>query len=252
MHGLQSLMVYLLAFLVLVGHFAISIFVINRAHATALPYWLIKAIDGLWYFAVLAAPILVASYLRWGMPSWLQPYLILQYVVFSYVAVCWLAAAAAVPVWWRYSTDSGTTHRLVANATRHIDVIQRCGRRPVGSLFTNLLSQIPTNQVFKLSVTEKVLELPKLDAELSGLTIAHLSDLHFTGHVTREFFEIVVDQANQMNADLIAITGDIIDKSACRHWLDEILGQLRSRHGVFFVLGNHDLRIHDEPGLAHS
>ncbi len=103
--------------------------------------------------------------------------------------------------------------------------------------------------MFNLSVTEKVLQLPRLDPQLNGLTIAHLSDLHFTGRITREFFEMVVDQTNQMDVDLVAITGDIIDNPLCRPWLDEILGKLRSRHGVFFILGNHDLRIHDEPGL---
>ncbi|MCP4194543.1 MAG: metallophosphoesterase [Planctomycetaceae bacterium] len=240
---------YFLAFLALLGHCAISIFLINRAHATALPYWLIKLIDAGWYVAVGGAPVLVAIYFTLGMPEWMERHVVFQYAVFTYVVVCWFSALAAVPVWFRYSTDAGTTHRLVSNHTQHIDVIRRCGRRPIGSISTNLLSKIPTNQVFNLSVTEKVLQLPRLDPQLNGLTIAHLSDLHFTGRITREFFEMVVDQTNQMDVDLVAITGDIIDNPLCRPWLDEILGKLRSRHGVFFILGNHDLRIHDEPGL---
>lgn len=242
-------MVYLLALLMLVGHFSLSIFVINRAHATALPYWLIKVIDGLWYVAVVGAPFLVFAYLTWGTPDWLSSQVLLQYLLFSYVAVCWFAAVATLPVWLRYFTDSGTTNRLLANDCRQIDLIERIGYRPVGSFFTRILSQLPTNQVFDLSICEKSLQLPRLHAKLDGITITHLSDLHFTGRVTREFYEVVVDEANRLDSDMIAITGDIIDKRECLPWLDEILGRLRARHGVYFVLGNHDLRVHDEVGL---
>jgi len=242
-------MVYLLAFLMLVGHWVLCLFVINRAHATSLPYWLIKVIDGLWYLSVFGVPLMVMAYLANGRPDWLASFVALEYLIDGYVGVCWFAAAALFPMWLRYYTDSGTTDRLLSSTSCEIDLIQRIGHRPVGSFFTNMLSRIPTNQVFDLAITEKTFRLPRLNRGLDGLTITHLSDLHFTGRVTREFYEVVVDEANQLDADIVAITGDIIDKRVCSPWLDEILGRLTSRHGVFFVLGNHDLRIDDEPGL---
>ena len=59
-----------------------------------------------------------------------------------------------------------------------------------------------------------------------------------------------MDEANRLDSDIVAISGDIIDKQRCFGWIRELLGQLRSRYGIFFVLGNHDLRIRDEVGPA--
>jgi len=43
----------------------------------------------------------------------------------------------------------------------------------------------------------------------------------------------------------MAVTGDIVDKDECIDWIPSTLGQLKCRHGVFFVLGNHDKRVTD-------
>ena len=69
----------------------------------------------------------------------------------------------------------------------------------------------------------------------------HLSDLHFTGRVGKAFFQEVVDLTNELEPDLVAITGDLVDTNACIDWMPDTLGQLTARHGVYFVLGNHDL-----------
>ena len=47
----------------------------------------------------------------------------------------------------------------------------------------------------------------------------------------------------------MVISGDIIDKRKCFPWLSTLLSRLRARHGVYFVLGNHDLRVRNEMGL---
>ncbi|NIP85962.1 MAG: hypothetical protein GTO03_10525 [Planctomycetales bacterium] len=75
------------------------------------------------------------------------------------------------------------------------------------------------------------------------MSITHLSDLHLTGKVTKPFFEEVVRQANRLEGDLIAITGDIVDHPACLDWLPDTLGRLRAACGVYYVLGNHDTRL---------
>ena len=54
--------------------------------------------------------------------------------------------------------------------------------------------------------------------------------------------EEVVRLTNELDADLIAITGDIVDRVRCLEWLPDTLGRLRARRGIFFVLGNHDVR----------
>ena len=41
----------------------------------------------------------------------------------------------------------------------------------------------------------------------------------------------------------MAITGDLVDADAYIDWIPDTLGRLNARHGVFFVLGNHDLKV---------
>ncbi len=246
-------MLYVLAALAIFGHWALCVYAINRLHATALPYWMMKVIDLLWYGFLFVVPSATAMTLilypeyRW---FWNQP--TLRALGSAYVVLCWLAAPLALAAWYRHWTDAETTGRMESNHTTRIDVSDRLGRVPSGSLLTTLAARLPQNQVFELCVQEKVLRLPRLDPALDGISITHLSDLHFTGRVTRGFFDLVVDEANQLDSDLIAISGDIIDHPQCFDWLSGVLGRLRSRHGVFFVLGNHDLRIRDELRLRNE
>jgi uncharacterized protein len=38
------------------------------------------------------------------------------------------------------------------------------------------------------------------------------------------------------------LTGDFIDSAGCIDWIPDVLGPLQARHGIYFVLGNHDVR----------
>jgi predicted MPP superfamily phosphohydrolase len=100
-----------------------------------------------------------------------------------------------------------------------------------------------------LSVTQKTLAISSLDSRLTNLTLAHLSDLHFTGKLTRDYFDFVIDRVNELEADLVVVTGDIVDKDKCVAWIPETLGRLRARYGKFFILGNHDQRVSNVPRL---
>ncbi|MBR5883064.1 MAG: metallophosphoesterase [Mailhella sp.] len=83
--------------------------------------------------------------------------------------------------------------------------------------------------------------LPNLPAELEGFSIAQLTDVHIGPLLKKEWLSEVVKKINDINADIAVITGDIID--GLPHELkDELLplSQLRARHGVFGVNGNHE------------
>src|SRR5690606_38881361 len=80
-----------------------------------------------------------------------------------------------------------------------------------------------------------------LPSELAGLTIAQLTDIHVGPTIGRAFIEDLVRRTNALEPDVIAITGDLVDGSVAE--LGEAvrpLGELRARHGVFFVTGNHE------------
>jgi hypothetical protein len=80
--------------------------------------------------------------------------------------------------------------------------------------------------------------LPKA---LDGFTIAQISDLHVGPTIRRDYVQAVVDAVNRIDADVVAVTGDLVDGSVeelAAH--TEPLQRLTSRHGVFFVTGNHE------------
>jgi len=76
---------------------------------------------------------------------------------------------------------------------------------------------------------------------LDGFRIAQISDVHLGPILGRAFAEHLVERVNALDADLVAITGDLVDGDA-RLLADEVapLAGLRARHGVYFVTGNHD------------
>jgi hypothetical protein len=83
--------------------------------------------------------------------------------------------------------------------------------------------------------------LRRLPRALSGTTIVQISDLHVGPTIGRAFVEDVVARANALAPDVVAITGDLVDGSVA-DLADAVapLAQLRARHGVFFVTGNHE------------
>ena len=78
-------------------------------------------------------------------------------------------------------------------------------------------------------------------AALDGFRLVQISDIHIGPILDRRFARHLVERCNALDADLIAVTGDLVD-GAVRHLEDEVapFAELRARHGVYFVTGNHD------------
>ena len=80
-----------------------------------------------------------------------------------------------------------------------------------------------------------------LPRELHGFTIAQISDIHIGPTIKRPYLSRIVQAVNALGADMVAVTGDLVDGSV--HELGHHvapLAELRSRHGTFFVTGNHE------------
>jgi uncharacterized protein len=83
--------------------------------------------------------------------------------------------------------------------------------------------------------------LDRLPRAQHGFTIAQITDVHVGATVGRAFIEDIVRRTNALGPDLVAITGDLVDGSVSElGHLVEPLANLRARHGVFFVTGNHE------------
>ncbi len=83
--------------------------------------------------------------------------------------------------------------------------------------------------------------LPRMPAELDGFSIVQLSDLHIGLLLKEKWLKKVVTRTNALAADLVVLTGDMIDGSpeALRKDI-EPLRQLQARHGVYGITGNHE------------
>ncbi|WP_053232313.1 metallophosphoesterase [Sandaracinus amylolyticus] len=80
-----------------------------------------------------------------------------------------------------------------------------------------------------------------LPAALEGFRIVQLSDVHVGPTIDRAFVERLVARTNALAPDVIAITGDLVDGSVAALARGVApLSELRARHGVFFVTGNHE------------
>jgi uncharacterized protein len=99
----------------------------------------------------------------------------------------------------------------------------------------------------------KYIDIPLkgLAEALDGFTIAQISDIHVGATIKRPFVQAIVDRVNGLHADMVAITGDLVDGSV-RDLGGETapLAHLASRHGTYFVTGNHEYYSGARPWIA--
>lgn len=94
--------------------------------------------------------------------------------------------------------------------------------------------------------------LAKLPRSAHGFRIALVADMHLGPVLGRGFAQRVVDTVNATQPDLIAVVGDMVDGE-----VDELapiaapVAGLRSRHGTYFVTGNHEYFSGAEQWVEH-
>jgi uncharacterized protein len=190
----------------------------------AAPLWMLSAIG-------LHGPRLLTTETNWShipLPWWL------------YITACSLAAITGLTQVQiqRRRTDPPTQTAL--SITLH-NSAQSLPHPPRGKGLPALASHIPGNEIFHLHIIHRQLKLPTPPKLATPLRILHLSDLHFNGTPDLPYFQKAIDLANDLNPDLIALTGDILDTQRVAHWFAPTLGKLRAPLGRYFVLGNHDM-----------
>ncbi len=91
------------------------------------------------------------------------------------------------------------------------------------------------------SVVRIDVPIANLPDALHGFTIAQITDIHVGPTIKGPYVENIVTAVNRLQADMVAVTGDLVDGSVtelARHVSP--LAKLSSRHGTFFVTGNHE------------
>jgi uncharacterized protein len=91
-----------------------------------------------------------------------------------------------------------------------------------------------------------------LPPALEGFRIVQISDLHVGPTIGERYVRRVVKASNEANADLVVLTGDIVDGPPSRLARQVApLGGLVAREGTVFVLGNHDCYSGARRWIAH-
>ncbi|HBO45578.1 MAG TPA: hypothetical protein DD670_16940 [Planctomycetaceae bacterium] len=243
-----------LLLLALLGHARIWVALINRVHATGIARIRIKTANWLSLAAVVLLPVGYAiAFFRLGInPLALMNWFALDRSAFVYVAVCWGIGAATSLEWlWVLLTDRPTA--IIQSYRRRLVTLKGSER---GSAVSedhahHFLAYLPGNEILQMDCSQRGLNIARLDARLDGLSLVHMSDLHFTGRVGKAYFREVVAMSNELRPDLVALTGDLVDSEKCLDWVPDVLGPLEAKHGVYFVLGNHDRRV-DEARLRRT
>ncbi len=127
----------------------------------------------------------------------------------------------------------------VAGAVTPALVRGSAGGVPVLALGVTLVGFFNARRLARVVKVE--VPIAGLPAGLHGYSIAQISDIHVGATIKRGYIEGIVDRVNGLQADAIAITGDLVDGSVARlrpHTAP--LAGLKARDGVFVVTGNHE------------
>jgi uncharacterized protein len=107
------------------------------------------------------------------------------------------------------------------------------------SLFVTLAGLIIARR--RPGVVEIKIPVVDLPHALHGFSIAQISDVHVGPTIKRGFVEGIVRRVNELKADMIAVTGDLVDGSVQQLSAHTApLAGLTARHGAYFVTGNHE------------
>lgn len=224
-----------------VGHAAFVVALINRVNAWHLPLSLLHCLRLLHDLVIVILPALFAWFYGAAGPNLFidgHTWHLLPVALLAYLTVCALVALS-LPFITLYRISLKPANQ-VSNHSRIVDITAELGFRPVGRGLGRLVTCLPGNESLKIEVSDQEYWLPRLPQEWDGLSILHLTDLHFTGTIDRPFFDQLMKIAGGLPADLIVFTGDLLDREELIDWLPSTLGKLNAPLGCHFVLGNHD------------
>jgi predicted MPP superfamily phosphohydrolase len=132
-----------------------------------------------------------------------------------------------------------------------LDAVARVTAVAVPS-FALLLTAIGYANARRVAAVRRVdVPIDALPPALHGFTIAQITDVHVGPMIRRDDVDAIVDAVNALDADLVAVTGDLVDGTV-RHLAPHVepLARLVSRHGSYFVTGNHEYYSGVHPWLA--
>ncbi len=223
-----------LAWAPLVGHLYHFVLVVNAT--SALGYS--ETTLGRLRFLVLVVFTLAAAWLGWltcREPWWTWAWPTRSYMILCMISGFVIGPLGSLRLALKKQPEgvAGTCsfHRAIDRAPRECYVGQGSGA---------WMLRLPGNQSLELRVHEWEVGFADLPEALDGLRILQLSDLHFSECYARAYFDWVIDHCRDRPADLVVVTGDVVEELATLAWIEPVLGRLEARLGKLAILGNHD------------
>lgn len=226
------------------GNFAIVVAVVNRVHVIRFHLGTLSLIRRSHILLIIGFTVALIGQGGFGPAQllfegrWLDlsPIYLLYFVLCGFSAIC--AATIVIRRWFARPPSA-----QLSNRSETIDIARVLGKKPVARGTHHWLTYFPGNEVFQVELVRKELHLPRLPPLWDGLTISHVSDTHFIGTITREYFEEVFRRVAAWKSDLVVFTGDLLDDQSLAEWLPSTVGQLQAPLGCYFILGNHDWEL---------
>ena len=179
--------------------------------ATPATMGLHRRIEAGWADAVTAA-----AYVGFGLFVFLLFYVVVRDVIWLALRLAGLPAAPRRRLWLRR-----TSVAVIAAS--------------VASLAVGMWQALGEPRVVRVSVP-----IAGLPPALEGFRIVHLSDIHLGPWKKRRDLARIVEIANRLEPDIVAITGDFVDGTVAFRGRDaKPLKDLNAP--VFFAIGNHDV-----------
>lgn len=216
------------------GHYYIAARLVLGPDLPGLPKTLLLVLLA---FLALCIPLRIVGY-RMLPPQVVR---ILTWPTYVWLGLCFviitlLAATdgllALANVFLRTHLEPATLIRLNAPATQALVV----------SGIATVVTALGTYSALGAPAVKRVsVKLKNWPRTLEGFRLVQLSDVHLGPILGADFAASLVKSCNAQKADLIVITGDLVDDRVERLEREVApLAQLKAKYGTFFVTGNHD------------
>jgi predicted MPP superfamily phosphohydrolase len=193
-------------------------------------------IAGTYIWHLVALPVLLLLWLATGiftMPVRLAKWLRREHVQHpQHHVTASEAAAAAADLALEPETAISPSRRQLLGAAL-------AATPPLLTAGTVAFSSVTLNH---FHVRDLTIAIPNLPRDLDGLRIAHVTDIHVGRFTDGPQLRRIVEATNQLHADLVLMTGDLINSSlADLSGALDAVKRIDSRFGVYTIEGNHDL-----------
>ncbi len=232
---------FLALLLLAIGQAVVLVTLVNRSHALPIPSERLRHIRHAHDLLVPLFPIILFWQLGFSGPrllfggSWSD----VHWGWWPYLSLCAVGACGLAISTMRYHLKS-KPRLLESNHSDIVDIASQLDRPPIGDGPFAWMLRLPGNESLTVELNTKTLQLPRLPLEWEGVSVLHLSDWHFMGHVELPYYRRVVDLLLEQEFEMVLFTGDLLDDMELMKWIPETLGRFTAPLGCHFILGNHD------------